>query len=348
MSARTMKDSGGLPYKWYFLFFVLLSLTITSIAQDSTTQKKSLCNTYIAKFNNKITLKLGLNNTTEVFSVKSKVGDSYILKPNPSQIIRCYFNYRLLSFFLSATPRFLPGNNDVAIKGKSKGFGLGFNFKLNRWFTELSFSENTGYYLENTKDFLPSWKQGDPYYQAPDLRITSFDGLIGFNSNRNHSLKAIWSQSECQLVSAGSLIPRLSFRYYITNDLSVGTTQKSTNFQTLLGIGYQHTFVVAQKIYLMGSVTPSAGYIFTKLITRFPSGNQITYSTNTITQLDFRAGLGYNSRKYFYGAYLTAISERFSQANSNALNSNGQLFFQVFAGIHIKPPTLLQKYVPNW
>ena len=315
--------------------------------QDSSFKKRNFDKTYIGKFPDRVTLKFGLNNTAEVFSVQSS-GNSYRLKPNPSQILRCYFNYKFISFFVSTAPRFLPGNNDDYIKGKSGGIGLGFNFIFKRWFSELSFSVNKGYYLENTKDFLPTWNARDPYYQFPDLKITSFGGVTGFITNPRNSLSAIWSQTERQLKSAGSFLPRLSYRYYVTNDLSAGTTQKSTNFQSLIGLGYQHTFVVAKKIYFIASAAPAFGYVFTKLITRFPAGDQITYSNNSSVQLDLRAGLGYNGPQYFFGSYLTVINESFAQANTTAVTSNGQLFFQVFADLRLNAPKVLEKHVPNW
>ena len=308
----------------------LLLISSRAKSQDSSIQNKKIENTYIGKYNGLVTLKLGLNNSAEVFSVHTS-GDSYVLKPNPTQIIRLYFNYRFISFFLSTAPRFLPGNNDDAIKGRSRGMGLGFNFNLHQWFSELSFSVNRGYYMENTKDFLPTWKPGDPYYQFPDLKITSFGGVTGFNTNPHHSLSAIWSQTERQLKSAGSFLPKLSYKYYVTNDLSAGTTQKSTN-----------------KIYFLAAATPAFGYVFTKLTTRFPTGDQITHSSSSIVQLDLRSGLGYNSNQYFFGSYLTVVNESFAQANTTAVNSNGQLFFQIFAGIRLKAPKLLEKHVPNW
>ncbi|MCG2613548.1 DUF4421 domain-containing protein [Terrimonas sp. NA20] len=328
-----------------FAGVICLFFTMTHThAQDTDSTKPITDSGYVEKFNNWINLKVALVNTSESYIAQ---GDNFkqVLKANPSQIFRTYLNYRFIAFYVDYIPRFLPGNNDEAEKGRSKGLGFGTGLIFHNWFTDLGFSHTKGYYLENMKDLNPAWQPGEPYFQVPDFHITSYDAAVGYNTNPRLSLVATSSQTSRQLKSAGAFIPRATFRYFITDNRTPGpgTTQKTNHFRAMLGAGYQHTFVISRSVYAMGAFTPYFGYIVSSTKTR--NSPQLGDFTNygPAYQWDAKLGLGYNGHRFFGGAYLTAGSAKFSQGLTSATQQDAAIFFQLFAGLRFKAPKFLDK-----
>ena len=298
-----------------------------------------------------IVLKLALTNSIEAFSVHSNQNKTE-LHPNTSNLTRIYFNYRIISFFYSYGPKFIPGNDDDDTRGKTRNSGLGISFTFLKSFTDLSYSRTRGYYLENTSDYVPGWVPGDPYIQFPDLVTKSFEGTTGFNFNSRFSLGAIGSQTSRQLKSAGSFIPKLMYRYYVVDDQAdSGTTQKSKNFQLILGAGYNYTFVYKKKLYFFAGLSPGFGFIHTKLFTRYPAGDTITRRSRPIFNWDAKTGLGYNGRRFFGGIYLGGSEFRYREKNVAVAFSNVRAAYQVFIGYRFNAPKFLEKTyddVWNW
>ncbi|RYY37933.1 MAG: DUF4421 domain-containing protein [Sphingobacteriaceae bacterium] len=339
---------------YYRKFFIHTLLVICCIdtgevfAQDTTEIKPVANSGYIEKFDDWIGIKLALVNTSDVLAVE---GDDFkqVIQPNPSALFRTYINYRFISFSVSYVPHFLRDNNDDTQKGKSKLFGLGAEMNTNNWLTILGFSRTKGYYLENTKDFRPGWQPGDPYFQIPDLYVTSYNASFGYNTDPKLSVTAGELQTERQLRSAGAFIPRIFLRYYIIDNRTpnAASAQKSTHTQGLFAAGYQYTLVLNRSFYLTSSFTPAFGYIFSKVKTRF-AGEQLTdYSKGPVFQWDGKLGLGYNGHRVFAGTYLTAISSKYSQGLTTAVSQDAQLFFQLFVGLRLKAPKALNKAYDN-
>ncbi|MGO4291065.1 DUF4421 family protein [Chitinophaga sp. RAB17] len=290
-----------------------------------------------------ITLKFTQSSDVEKLSVVTGKNNIY-LSPNVSSVSQLSFSYRFISANLNFAPRFIGGNNDDDIKGKTASHGFGLNFNFDHWQQELSYNRVKGFYLENTKDYVPSWQEGMPYVQFPQLYYTNFQGTTGYSFNRKFSVNSVVAQTERQVKSAGSFIPLLLYRYYITDDRSpvISSTQKSASFEVLAGAGYQYTFVFKQ-CYLSLGLTPAYGYIFTKLTTRSASGNVITHSNTPAVRIDGRLGLGYNGRRFFVGAYTAAFSTVNKQQNTTIINEDNHAVVKAFIGYRLKAPQFLVK-----
>lgn len=330
-----------------YLFLVLIPAVLfccVAKAQDSIAVTRITDSGWIEKFNGQVVVKLAAINTAEALVAE---GDNFknVLLPNPDEIFRAYISYQFISFYVSYVPHFLPGNNDNAEKGSTKGIGLGTTLNFRNWFTEVYYSHTKGYYLDNTKDYQPDWQPGDPYAQVPGLVVNSFEGATGYNTNPHLSLQSTTTQTERQLKSAGSFIPRLNYRYYVIDNHTEGpySTQRSRHIQALLGAGYQHTFVVKKALYFTGSFTPSFGYVFTKLLTRDGAARYTDYTQGPIYQWNGLLGMGYNHHRFFAGAYLTVTSATEAQGLTSAVIKSGQVFLQLFAGIRFAAPKFLRK-----
>ena len=325
--------------------FVILTLSIASanrgVAQSEDSTRQIVEDGYIEKMYDKINLKLALTNNIETFSVHANTDIE--LYPNTSTLARLFFNYRIISFSLSFVPKFMPGNDDDSIRGKTTGGGFGLGLTFNKWSTELNYNKAKGYYLYNTNEHDPSWSPGDPYIQFPQLVSKIFGGMTSYSFNSRFSQTAVTTQTTRQLKSAGTFIPRLMYRYYIVDEQSGRpNSQKSNNFQTMLGLSYWHTFVYKGSFYFSIGLTPAAGLVYTKFFTRYSTGTIITKEHGPVYMLDGQSGLGYNGRRFFAGIYARATSITNKQQNTTAINDEVTTAYQAFIGYRFGAPRFLR------
>lgn len=324
----------------------LLISSLTILAQNASGQDSSKSQIkFIEPIPEFVTIKLLQNTDQETLGVTTP-SNKIILQPNSLSVSKLSFNYRFISFSLSHILKFLPGNDDDNIKGKTGGSGLGFNFNFKHWQQELSYSKTKGYYLENTSDFITGWKEGDPYTQFNDLVYLNFQGITAYNFNSNFSVNAVTTQSERQVRSAGSFIPHLLYRYYLIDDRTkltgTNSSQKAGNWEVVLGAGYYHNFVLHKNWYLSMGITPGAGFIFTKLSTRLPTETVHTKQNNAVFRLDGRAGLGYNGKRFFTGLTMKFSESKFQQQNTSVSNRDQAVSWQLFVGYRFTTPKWLK------
>lgn len=328
--------------------FAMVSLGVSAQTKRSDSIPVAPKPEYVQYMNNQVMLKLGQYFDAEALQVNTGT-NKITLSPNATSATKLSVNYKFISFTLRYVPKFLPGNDDNAEKGRTKSAGFGFNFNFKHWLQEVSYGKTRGYYLENTRDYITGWQSGDPYLQFPELVSKSYKGVTAYNFNPNFSVNAVATQTERQLKSAGSFIPHLMYRFYIIDDqttrTSTSTTQKTNNFEVILGAGYYHTFVFKKNIYFSAGLTPAGGYVFTRLLSRLPTGYVITHQTNPIFRLDAAAGLGYNGERYFGGFYTRLATSAYNQKKTSAVNNEANLAFQVFFGVRLKAFKFLREKV---
>ncbi len=289
-----------------------------------------------------MSLKLSLNTDYETFRVQTET-NTIALSPNVSTISSIGVNYRFLFLTIGFAPDFLPGNGDNEIKGKTESLNLGLGMIFRRWFTNIKYTRVKGYYLENTSDYR-LWEEGDPYIQFPDLHYHGISFATGWKFNPKVSLKSLITQTERQLKSAGSFMPVLNVRNYVIDDQSAspgGATQKSVNLDWSIGAGYMYTFVINERFYTSLTFIPNIGFIHTKLITRFPTGNVESNQDNFAFRWDGKGAVGYNGKKFFTGLYIGVSGISNKQENTTVVNYNTRLFYQLFAGMRFKYPKIL-------
>lgn len=328
-----------------------LMLACASFAQPApadTDSSKPQTNASIEYMGNFINLKLSQLGGLNSLAVHN-AGNDVDLAVNAQSVTRIGVSYRFISFAIKYIPKFLPGNDDDAIKGKSSGTGYSFNVNLKHWQQELSYSRNKGYYLKNTAAYRPGWQDGDPYVQFPMLVNTLYQGVTAYNFNNRFSVNAIATQTERQLRSTGTFIPTLLYRYQIIDDktvlTSINSSQKSNSFEILLGAGYYYNFVFGKGFYLALGATPGFGYIYSKLTTRYLTEHFTTRQSNVIFRVDGNAGAGFNGKRFFAGAYFRYSGASFNQQRTTAVSKEANLSGQVFAGYRLQAPKWLASNV---
>lgn len=338
-------DLHSQPTGFRILLILVICLPVILVkAQENDSIPNEPESEWIESMESKIGLKLSMTNDIETFKVDTETNDFEIF-PNVNTALSLSANYKFLSFSFSMAPEFIPGNGDNDIRGKTSIFNFGLTVFKPHWFHELGFTRIKGFYLNNTSDYDPNWTSGDPYVQFPDLYYTSIHGVTGYKLNPNLSLIALSTQTERQLKSAGSFIPRLAYRYYwIDNrDDQSTTTQKSNNLEMVLGAGYYYTFVLKHSFYLGLGATPGLGWMNTRLTTRYPSEDELTIQNNLIFRWDAQGGLGYNGESFFAGAYYTITGTTFNQENTTVVNYDIQTAYKLFVGFRLNAPKSWQK-----
>ena len=160
--------------------------------QADTDTIKPISPVYIARVDTIINLKLNVNSEFEQFEVK---GDNffYDIRPNITLSSRIAFSYRFISFGIGFKPKFIPGNNDNDLQGKTRTLSFGINLQSKHWLQDLQFGYVTGFYLHNTADYAPTpdWEKGsDPYIMFPDLKVVVLRGSTGYKFIHNFLLNA--------------------------------------------------------------------------------------------------------------------------------------------------------------
>lgn len=330
-------------YCFIFCWGLLINV-LPALAQDSLVAEAA--GRHIRKMNGYLSLKLSLNDNLETFVVTAG-NTRFDLRPNNKTVAKLSFNYRFVSFNISATPKFLPGNSDNWQKGRSRFTNYSLNLNFDRWMQALSYSRSRGYYLENTRDYRSGWREGtDPYIQFPQLVYQSYQGQTACKFNKKFSFNAVSTQTERQLKSAGTFLPALSYRYYVVDDKTPLTpqnqTQKDRNIELLLTAGYFYNVVIKQRFYISGGIVPGAGFIFSTLYTRAQSETVVARYNNPVYKLETGIGLGYNGERFFTGAQLQASAIAYSRKNVSNVIQNDRAFYQLFVGYRFAAPKPLR------
>ncbi len=303
---------------------------------------------YYERVDTIISLKLNVNSEFEQFEVRGE-NFYYDIRPNISLSNKLSFSYRFISFGIGFTPKFIPGNNDNDMQGKTRTLSFGTNILTDHWMQELQFVYVKGFYLHNTGEYPPTsdWiKEEDPFIQFPDLKVAVLRGSTGYKINKNFSLKSISSKTEIQLKSCGTLIPYLVYEYFEidnkSDDPGQTSSQKSNNFDAVASLGYMYTFVIKSKYYASLGLVPGFGFQHTRLLTRLPEEYKTTSYTNPLFRLQEKAGIGYNSRKLYTGAELSMAQSSHIQGKSTVQEKATRTYFQVFLGYRFNAPRFLK------
>lgn len=201
-------------------------------------------------------------------------------------------------------------------------------------------------FLQNYKGFYivsPERPDGT-HYILPDMRTFSlgFSGYWIYNAQR-FSIRAAFIQNERQKKSAGSLVVRPVFLYYlISSDHGIIPTEivnafniPASNLVTRgefysLGLspGYAYTLVFLKNFYVTAAVFPGVAAQFAT----FRNERNEYYNFEFTFQLSSRVALGYNSDKWFLGASVQSGFNEIPDQLSNALSTYTVAQFRLWGG----------------
>lgn len=353
-SFRFFKQSKGLQIHicrgfgyWVFALLSMLLFGISCFGQTTDTVSAAPESSHIKKMKEYLSLKLSVSGKMDAFVVSTD-DTKFDFRPNDKIATKLSFNYRFVSFGISATPKFITGNGDDELKGKSRFINYSLNLIFNHWVQGLSYSKTRGYYLENTRDFSAGWREGiDPHIKFPDLVYKVYQGQTAYKFNKKFSFNAVSAQTERQIRSAGTFMPGLNYRYYILDDRTPlhanNQTQKTNNLELLLSASYYYTYVLKQRWYISAGLAPGAGITFSQLYSRTQPATIRTSSSNAIYKLDTDLGLGYNGERLFAGVQVQGSAITFGTKDPTVVSQNEKSFYQVFVGYRFAAPKFFKK-----
>lgn len=267
---------------------IMVSFLITKVcAQDST---------YVSKFKDNFSISIATHNKFTILKQEFDNADNVSYKPNNPVGMSVALSWKGTSLSFGYAFDFMRDKD----KGKTKSTDFQYHYYGQKIILDFFFQKYKGFYREIEHD---NKVNEDDITIHPDISVKQY-GLFGqyvFNGNR-FSSSAAFNQNEIQRKSTGSFLLGAGIYY---NRLETDSTlifdnesQKLTNFQMGLNVGYSYTWVIKKWFY--ASVSASAGLsLGSESIDRFLKDKLDIYPV-----LFSRVGLGYNANSWSLGISL--------------------------------------------
>ena len=323
-----------------------------SSKKQSDTDSISSLNPYIEDHTEQLNIKMIVSNNQLKYllpydeksaSVKSNLSLSYGFR----------FSYKYFSVRLRIRPKLT--TTDQENKGKTDHFRFGFDVLLDKWAHFFEYDYRRGYYIDNT-EFVTGENLGNFRIQFPNLTTNTFNGVSQYKFNENYSIRAVESNTEIQLKSAGTFMPGINYTYYTFKDankeiLNSNSTEVTRNpynnykgLTLILEPGYYYTFVLDKYWYANVFAAPGFGVDFYN--DKEFTNNVLTSDKNdsrTFFSLKTGAAIGYDGKKFYFGSEFKyhVFSEIFDKKEISLQPS--KIIFQVFVGYRFKAPKQVAK-----
>ncbi len=336
--------------KYICLFLLLTSISVFS--QNSTVRLDTINaekeNIYIEQHDKQLNIKFEISNEIMNYRIPYE-GEKLKISPNLNLRYALHFSYKFLSIRLGIRPKI--SESSAEKKGNSDIFQLNVKLLFNKWSHRLNYTQLKGFYVKNTNDIAP---EKSPFsYQFPDLKTKILSGTSTYKINKNYSVKAIESQTEIQIKSAGSFMPSIDYWIYKINgtdkvtDINGDKTIREEygnylGLNTIFNMGYYYTFVYKKNWFANAFLTPGIGVNFFQNQKHSLSGNSNKNYMDLELSLQSGISLGYSSNKYYFGA---TFSNRFTNEKNNKTDFQFQTSnnaFQIFIGYRFKAPKTIR------
>ena len=329
-----------------------ISTEENSINQTDTDSISTL-NPYIEDHTNRLNINMIISNNQikYLFPYNDKAAS---VKTNLSLSYGFRFSYKAFSVRLRYRPKL--SASDQENKGKTDHFRFGFDILLDKWAHFYEYDYRRGYYIDNT-EFIKGQEPSDFRIQFPSLTTNTFNGVSQYKFNKNYSIRAIESNTEIQLKSAGTFMPGINYTYYTfkgANKEILGSETEITErnpyneykgLTLIIEPGYYYTYVLNNYWYANVFAVPGFGVDFYNN-KEINTDINVTNDENLSRKFfSFKTGtsIGYNGKKFYFGSELKyhAYSENFDK-NEISLQPS-KIIFQVFLGYRFKAPKQVSK-----
>ncbi|KAB5490946.1 DUF4421 domain-containing protein [Flagellimonas hadalis] len=296
--------------------------------------------TSVRSYVDKLSFGIDLGTDFDEFLVDNPDVGYFHLVTNNNVKLTLGLDYDFLSLSVGLAPKFLPGNDDDELKGKSSFQNYQVNVFPGRLVQNVFFRRMKGFYVENTSDFLPTWSEGDPHLQFPDLKSITWGGSTGLVLNKDFSLRALLNRQEWQLESRGSLVPMIQYEFTkMTNNFEDNTYGKENIVDLRVGVGYYYNWVVASKFNMAPSLRVGIGPKFSK----YTLSGEVEKNDYLVAEYGAGIQLGYNTDHFYMGIIGELDGTSYRDSDSNAISNN--LWRAVFyVGYRLEPPKKLNDF----
>ena len=241
--------------------------------------------------------------------------------PNKADRIGASVTFRFLSLAYSFSPGFLA-------KDKDKEASKLFNFGLRTYFGNHIMQTVDIY---STKGF--TLKNNEVNIYDPNIKSFKLAGSTSYIMNENFSFRAIATQDEKQLKSAGSFIPSLTYNYTALNlnteDDRRNKDNKVHSFDIAFVPAYYYNFVPTEHLFLSAGAAAGLGLNHTK-----SEGGKLT---SLATELNFRGSATYDINDFYFGAHYSYQILNHNSDRSTYVKDNIP-YLEAFLGYRFKAP----------
>jgi hypothetical protein len=299
---------------------------------------------YRVNYFENIILRTALNSTVGRLQFKSgKTGEILSLRPVAQNQLGYSFDYKWLAVGFAYTPGVLLNtrNSEELEESKSVAFDINF-FYSDQWRQELSYRYYKGFLIDNPQ---PNVANNQAYLKNTTLAIV--EGSTFYIQNRNFSFRAHYAQTERQLRSAGSLIPRLRYAYSISNPnfenepMDDGVLQLNS-IDILAQVGYLYTFVYDEKLFLTAGLHTGVGY--NNSAYKYEGGAAGEEIFNTLTfAVNGDISAGYNSYRWFFGTSLNWRNYDYTNIRDDTFSID-KIYLSAFLGYRLNDNKPMRKF----
>jgi hypothetical protein len=268
------------------------------------------------------------SDVTRLQFFSGRTGELLAIRPVAEYRLGYSLDYKWVAVGFSFTPKFLLNTQNIEElnNGESLGFNINFYY-TDQWRQELGYQYYKGFFRDGPQR---STGLGDVLLENTTLK--TIQGSTFFIVNPEYSFRAHYIQTERQLKSAGSLIPRLrySFSALKPNFGNLTNYEEVVQINSLdftAQIGYLYTFVYERKWFATVGLHPGFGYNYS--LNRFSDGSIADKTYNSLTfALNNEVGLGYNNYRWFFGV-------AYNWRNYNYANNQKDQFARDFVSFNI-------------
>lgn len=320
------------------VFLTILFLCTSNVFSQNEGNKDS---TSILSFADKIIIKVNLDTQTDSYHIRSENEQDLHLSANNQFKVGLSLDYEFIGFSYGFSPKFLPGNNDDDLKGKSSFVDYRFRFFLKNWTHELHYKNVQGFYVRNMNDFDSDWVEGqDSYIQFPDLKTTFWGGSTSYVLNPEFSLRNVVYNTEWQRKSAGSFIPTLTYNYiHISNRLDDGKAYENI-FDIGISPRYYYSLVVDKNWFVSAFASPTLNIRFSKEKAQDFEESNIYWPLSILGGLQF----GYSSKRIISGLDLKFESTYYNEDTKTNI-TNDMFYAKLYFGYRFDVPKKIKKIV---
>jgi len=249
------------------------------------------------------------------------------------------------------------------IQEEKKGTSTYYSFNLNSYGKtngfDIYYTTNKGYYVDNKK-VLQDLGINAPAIIRSDLHTigAGLNAYYIFN-HKKYSYRSTFIQNEIQKKSAGSFLTTVSCSYYSMGAdssvvLNIYHREVSRESQIMSGTfysaglmpGYAHTFVILKKFYATISISWGPLFQIQNYTIKDSIIEQDISRKIWITRGLIRAGIGYNSEKFYAGFSGVGDNYHIPLGTGNQLQySVGNV--QLFLGFRFVMPKKA-RFVSDW
>ncbi len=304
------------------MFFGILALGYCQKAILNDTEGDSTI--YKVEFPNKITARLFGVNTSNSLSIQSRNDNlSTELLANKQDHIGASIAFRSIVLSYSFAPNFISENRD---NKDSKLFNLNLRAFFGQWMQTIDFYQQKGFFLE-----IQDANISEYFLEIKSLKI---GGSTSYILNKNFSYRAIVTQDEKQLVSAGSFIPSLVY-YYSKYDIIQGNVDDDYfSYDLAFAPSYIYNWVIGKNLLI--SAGGSAGIGVNHSETNDES------LTSLLTELNFKGSIVYDKNNIYLGAHYSYLVLNHNVDRSSYIKDNIP-YFQLFVGYRFNAPKFVLK-----